>query len=419
MYDYRVCTERDILCIDLKSFFASVSCIEKGLDPMTTKLAVVGDTKRPGSVVLASTPPLKKLGIKTGSRLYEIPQRNDIFIINPSMKKYISISTQISKIALNFVAPEDFWQYSIDEHFLDITNSYQLFCETPYEFARLIQNKIYEQTQIFSTIGIGSNMLLSKLSMDLEAKKTSEGIAEWRYKDIPGKLWHIEPLTKMWGINKRTEAKLNKKGIFRIGDLANYPVEYLKRDFGIIGVDLHLHANGIDESFMRKPHITKNKSLGKSQILMRDYELHELKTVLSEQVDEVFYRVRNQQLYPTRITVSVGYADAGGVRKQFTNKTGYQNSYVIINQLWRYLSDRLENDRLYRTIAISFGHFIPNQIKQLSLFEDPKQIKAEIIENELDPIRFKYGKDIVFRGSSLSKSGTLISNSKKIAGHQA
>lgn len=207
MYDYRVCTERDILCIDLKSFFASVSCIEKGLDPMTTKLAVVGDTKRPGSVVLASTPPLKKLGIKTGSRLYEIPQRNDIFIINPSMKKYISISTQISKIALNFVAPEDFWQYSIDEHFLDITNSYQLFCETPYEFARLIQNKIYEQTQIFSTIGIGSNMLLAKLSMDLEAKKTNEGIAEWRYKDIPGKLWHIEPLTKMWGINKRTEAK--------------------------------------------------------------------------------------------------------------------------------------------------------------------------------------------------------------------
>ncbi len=262
-------------------------------------------------------------------------------------------------------------------------------------------------------------MLLSKLSMDLEAKKTSEGIAEWRYEDIPRKLWHIEPLTKMWGINKRTEAKLNKKGIFRIGDLANYPVEYLKRDFGIIGVDLHLHANGIDESFMRKPHITKNKSLGKSQILMRDYELHELKTVLSEQVDEVFYRVRNQQLYPTRITVSVGYADAGGVRKQFTNKTGYQNSYVIINQLWRYLSDRLENDRLYRTIAISFGHFIPNQIKQLSLFEDPKQIKAEIIENELDPIRFKYGKDIVFRGSSLSKSGTLISRKDKIAGHQA
>ncbi len=129
--------------------------------------------------------------------------------------------------------------------------------------------------------------------------------------------------------------------------------------------------------------------------------------------------MRNQQLYPTRITVSVGYADAGGVRKQFTNKTGYQNSYVIINQLWRYLSDRLENDRLYRTIAISFGHFIPNQIKQLSLFEDPKQIKAEIIENELDPIRFKYGKDIVFRGSSLSKSGTLISRKDKIAGHQA
>lgn len=419
MYDYNYCTDKDILCVDLKSFFASVSCIEKGLDPLKTKLAVVSDTKRPGSVVLASTPPLKKLGIKTGSRLYEIPERKDIFIINPSMKKYINISTQISKIALNYVSSEDFWQYSIDEHFLDITESYKLFSETPYDFACLIQNEIFEETKIFSTVGIGSNMLLAKLSMDIEAKKTQKGIAEWRYQDIPLKLWNISPLTEMWGINKRTEAKLNKKGLFNIGDLANYPVEFLKRDFGIMGVEWHLHANGIDESIIRNNYETQNKSFGKSQILLRDYELNELKTVLIEQVDEVYYRVRNKRLYPTRITVSVGYADDGGVRKQFTNKAGYQNTYIIINELWRFLIERLDPDKLYRTIAISFSNFIPNQIKQLSLFEDPKQVKAEIIENELDPIRFKYGKNIVFRCSSLSKSGTVISEKNKIAGHKA
>ncbi len=134
------------------------------------------------------------------------------------------------------------------------------------------------------------------------------------------KLWPIEPLTKMWGINKRTEAKLNKKGIFRVGDLANYPVSYLKRDFGVIGVDLHLHANGIDESILKKPYKARDKSLGKSQILMRDHSMNELKTVLIEQIDEVFFRVRNQQAYPTRISVNVGYADIGGVRKQFSKK---------------------------------------------------------------------------------------------------
>ncbi len=419
MYDYNLCQNRNIFCIDLKSFFASVSCLDKGLNPLTTKLAVVADTKRQGSVVLAATPPLKKLGVKTGTRLFEIPQRSDIFIINPSMKKYIQASTKISKIALEYVAPEDFHQYSIDEFFLDVTSSYHLFENTPVELATKIQNHILHETNIFSTVGIGPNLLLSKLAMDIEAKQTSNGIAKWHYEDVPHKLWPIEPLTKMWGINKRTEAKLNKKGIFRIGDLAHYPVKYLERDLGIIGVDLHLHANGIDESLIRKPHKTQGKSLGKSQILMRDYTMEEIKIVLIEQIDEVFYRVRNQSLYPSRISINVGYADIGGVRKQFTKKSGYQNTYEIINELWTYLSQRLETDRMYRTIGISFGKFIPNQIKQLSLFEDPLQIKAEIIENELDVIRHKYGKNIVMRGSSLTDSGTLLNRKNLIAGHKA
>lgn len=115
MYDYSLCERRDVLCIDQKSFFASVSCIMKGLDPMTTKLAVVADTKRQGSVVLAATPLLKDIGIKTGSRLFEIPHHSDIYIINPSMKEYLKVASQISEIALKYVAPEDYHQYSIDE----------------------------------------------------------------------------------------------------------------------------------------------------------------------------------------------------------------------------------------------------------------------------------------------------------------
>lgn len=115
MYDYNLLEDRDILCVDQKSFYASVSCIEKGLDPLMTKLAVVADTKRQGSVVLAATPKLKELGIKTGSRLFEIPQRNDIYIINPSMRRYLEVSLEISKIALKYVPGEDLHQYSIDE----------------------------------------------------------------------------------------------------------------------------------------------------------------------------------------------------------------------------------------------------------------------------------------------------------------
>lgn len=169
----------------------------------------------------------------------------------------------------------------------------------------------------------------------------------------------------------------------------------------------------------KKLYTSYNKVQVKSQILIRDYKMHELKTVLIEQVEEVYYWVRNHSLYPTRISINVGYADSGGVRKQFTNKAGYQNTYEIINVLWGYLCKRLESEELYRTIGISFGKFIPNQIKQLSLFDDPLKIKTEIIENQLDVIRYKYGKNIVMRGSCLTEEGTVIARKNLISGHKA
>ncbi len=419
MYDYYQCNHHDVLCIDLKSFYASVSCVEKGLDPETTKLAVVADTKRSGSVVLAATPPLKALGIKTGSRLFEIPCRPDIYIINPSMLKYVKVSNQISAIALKYVAPEDFHQYSIDEFFMDITHSYHLFACSPRHLAQLLQAEIYQETKVFSTIGIGSNPLLAKLSMDLEAKITDDGIAEWRYYDVPEKLWPIEPLSKLWGINKKMQAKLNRKGIFRIGELANYPVQYLKREFGIIGIDLHLHANGIDESIIRKPHKISGKSYGKSQILMRDYEFYELKTVISEQVDEVFYRVREQHLYPITISFTIGYAHYGGIRKQFSKKDYFTSTMQIVELIWKHLEDYADRDAMFRTVSVSFSNLRDSAMRQLSLFEDRGEAKREMVEKHLDAIRNKYGKNSVMRASSLTESGTIQQRKNLVAGHKA
>lgn len=419
MYDYYRCQNRDILCIDLKSFYASVSCILNGMDPMHTRLAVVGNTKRQGSVVLAATPLLKEMGIKTGSRLFEIPHRSDIYITNPKMRTYMNISTEISRIILKYVASEDFWQYSIDECLCDVTDSYHLFADSPFHLARIIQKDIYNQTNIKSTIGIGSNMLLAKVSMDLEAKHKNIGIAEWRYEDVPNKLWGIKDLTKFWGINKKTAKKLNKRGIFSIGDLASYPYQYLKRDFGIIGVDLHLHANGIDESLIRKPYKTKNKGLGKSKILLRDYDIHELKTVLLEHVDEVFYRARMIDKYPTTISVQVGYANGGGIRKQFTDKNGYQTGNKIAEKLWQYILSKGDHEELYRTISVNFTNFKDSNIQQLELFRPEKEIKEEMIDQALDKIKMKYGSNAIMRAKSLTNASTLKHNKNLLAGHKA
>ncbi|AXO93215.1 MULTISPECIES: Y-family DNA polymerase [Bacillus] len=218
MYDYSILPNRIILCVDLRSFYASVSCIKMGLDPLHTKLAVVGDVNRNGSIVLAATPPLKAMGVKKLARLYEIPREKDILIVNPIMGTYIKCSNYITKLALQYVPIEDFHQYSIDEFFMDITDSIHLFARNSNEFALQFKREIYEHTRIECTIGIAPNLLMSKVVLDIEAKKNKDGVAYWTYEDIPTKLWSIRPLSKFWRISHKTETKLNQKGVHSIGE---------------------------------------------------------------------------------------------------------------------------------------------------------------------------------------------------------
>nr|WP_310883686.1 DNA damage repair protein [Priestia megaterium] len=165
---------RIIICIDMKAFYASVSSVIRGLNPLKTKLAVVGDIKRSGSVVLAATPLLKKEGVKTGSHLFDIPKRKDIHVVNPSIERYIKASTYISSLVLQCVAPEDFHAYSIDELFIDATASLHLFARTSEELAHNIIDEIYHKTRLTATAGIGPNLLLAKVSLDHEAKNSPQ-----------------------------------------------------------------------------------------------------------------------------------------------------------------------------------------------------------------------------------------------------
>ena len=419
MYNYYLCNRRDILCVDQKSFFASVSCILNGLDPLTTKLAVVGDTKRKGAVVLAATPELKTLGIKTGSRLFEIPNRRDIYIINPSMKVYLDYSQSITEIALQFVPPEDFHQYSVDEFFMDITDSYHLFAPTPKAFALRLKTEIYEATKIQCAIGIGENLLLSKVALDLEAKERPDGVTEWRYEDVQKKLWSIKPLSKFWGINEKSAVKLNQRGIFSIGDLANYPSKYLKRDFGIVGMDWHLHANGIDASQIRDKHVAHSPSIAKSQILLRDYGFDEIYVVLFEQIDELTHRLRVSHRFTRTIHFSVGTKDGVIYRKQFSIQAGTNNENEIMKHVWNHLKRLAAPDVLYRTISVSLTNFISDSLRQGSLFEDPDTVlKEESLRKTIDALKIRYGQLSVMRAFSKTNASTLQLRDGLIAGHK-
>lgn len=419
MYDYNLLENRDILCIDQKSFFASVSCIEKGLNPLDTKLAVVADTKRQGSVVLAATPKLKELGIKTGSRLFEIPHRNDIYIINPSMRKYLEVSLKISQIALRYVPAEDLHQYSIDEFFMDVTKSYYRFSTTLKSFCERLIKEILDETQIQCAIGIGPNMLMSKVALDNEAKNNENYIAEWRYEDVPSKLWKIEPLRDFWGISKQTEKKLNQRGIFNIGQLAQYPYQYLKRDFGIIGVDLHLHANGIDQSHISDTYQVINPSICKSQILMRDYTYEETKVVMQELIEDVASRLRARNQFAKTIHFSYGYSEGGGISKQYTLQDATNLDRDIIQTVFRLADEKCDKTELYRTLSVSLTQFVSDTDRQLNLFIDEYQRRRdEKLAKTIDYLHQKYGRGSVSKAVSFTDAGTKHNRLGLMAGHK-
>ena len=262
---------RDIICIDLKSFFASVECIERNLDPFKTPL-VVCNPERHDSITLAVTPYLKKLGVEGRTRVYNLPKNIKIIKVPPRMKLYKEKSKEVIKIYLEFIEASDMHIYSIDEVFLDVTNYLHLYKCNVDELALKIINRIKEKTGLTTTAGIGPNLLLAKVSMDIEAKHVKNNIAHWEYKDIKTKLWNITPLHKMWGIGLRLEKRLNNLGIYSIKDLALYNKNTLKNKFGIIGEELWNHANGIDNSKISEfNQESKNKSYGHSQVLYKDY----------------------------------------------------------------------------------------------------------------------------------------------------
>lgn len=273
-------------------------------------------------------------------------------------------------------------------------------------------------TKIQCAIGIGDNLLLSKVALDIEAKKMPDGITEWRYKDVEEKLWSIKPLSKLWGINVKSEMNLNKRGIYSVGDLANYSWEYLKRDFGIVGVDWHLHANGIDESFIRDKHIAHRPSIAKSQILLRDYTLTELYVILIEHVDEVAYRVRLIRQLARTISFSIGTKDGKAYRKQFTIKSGTNNSNEIIQLIWNHFKTVADPYTLYRTVSVSLTNFLPDSVVQLSLFDTGKDLKEEKLNHTIDQLKQRYGSYSVLRATSLTDASTFKYRSNLMAGHK-
>ncbi|MGX7394466.1 Y-family DNA polymerase [Carnobacterium mobile] len=307
--DYSCQHRRDLICIDVKSFFASVESVKRGIHPLNSYIVVMSNPELAGGLVLAASPRVKKeYGIKTGSRKLEIPKNSKIEIVEPRMNLYIQVNGMINDIFREFVSDEDIHIYSIDESFLDVTHSHALY-GTTYEIARKVQQTIWQRLKLVTAIGIGDNLLLAKLALDNEAKNKRSFIAEWRYENVQKTIWKIHPITDMWGIGERTAHNLYKLGINSIYQLSQYDVAALKRIHGVIGEQLFYHAHGIDQSILSEKDRPQTKSFGKSQILKRDYtEQYEIEVVIREMADEISSRLRQHHAEISVVQLSIGFS---------------------------------------------------------------------------------------------------------------
>ena len=412
--------KRNIMCIDLKSFFASCECVERGLDPFKVPLVVANKKQGNGAITLAVTPALKKQGIPGRVRLYDIPQNIKYEIVPPRMKLYIEKSKQVVSIYLDYVAPEDLHIYSIDECFLDVTDYLKLYKKTDYELAEEILKTVEEKTGLTATCGIGPNLLLAKVAMDTEAKKYKNGIAKWTYDDVEKKLWSITPLSKMWGIGPRMEKKLNILNIYTIGELAHYDKNILKDKFGVMGLELWNHANGIDLSKISDFKVTpKDKSYSHSQVLFKDYDGNNVKLIIAEMVDVICARLRASGKESRVIGFGIGYSKDvdGGFYHSIKLETSTDSPREITNICFL-IFDRYYNNLPIRKVSISCGGLTKKSGVQLNLFDSIENKNEEVkVNTAMDEIKSKFGKNSIVKARSLLPDSTAIARNEKIGGH--
>ena len=413
-------SKRHILCIDLKSFFASCECVEMDKDPFTYPLVVANPKQGNGAITLAVTPYLKMQGVKSRGRLYEIDKHIKYYIAKPRMNLYIAKSKEVIEIYLDFVSDEDLLVYSIDECFLDVTNYLKMYKMSDEELAEKILTTIYEKTKLTATCGIGPNMLLAKIAMDIEAKHNKNNIAKWTYDDVKTKLWPISPLSKIWGIGVRMENNLNKLGIYKIEDLAKFDPNILKEKFGVMGLELWHHANGLDESKISDfKKIAKMESFSNSQVLFKDYNENNVKIIIAEMVDILTTRLRRHNKMAKTIGLGIGYSKEinDGFYHTVKLDRATDSACEIIN-CCLLIFDKFYEDLPIRKVTICCGNLEKLENKQLSLFKDKDNEKDDDnINNTVDDIKDKYGKNSILKASNLLIDSTAKDRNLKTGGH--
>lgn len=501
-------TSRTYIAIDLKSFFASVECVERGLDPLSTNLVVADLSRTEKTICLAVSPSLKAYGIAGRARLFEVVQRVgqvnrqrqmlspmhrltgkswkddelkehpdwavDYITAPPRMAHYIDYSVRVYGVYLRYIAPEDIHVYSIDEVFIDATPYLSTYKMTAHQLAMKLIKEVLAETGITATAGIGTNMYLAKVAMDVVAKhlpadKDGVRIAELDEQSYRRTLWAYTPITKFWRVGKGIAQKLQANGMNTMGDVARQSVkdeEVLYRLFGVNAELLIDHAWGWEPCTIAdiRAYRPSSNSLSRGQVLQSPYTFEKARVVVHEMVENMALTLLDKALCTDQLVVDIGYDRESLMRKDFFSV--YQGAIVtdhygrsvpkpahftvnletytsaaseMVERVLKSFDEHVVHALLVRRLTLTANHVLPEtevkrrekRVVQLDLFTDYEALKKEqeekekrqkkerLLQQTILKIKKEYGKNAILKGLNFAEGATTIERNKQIGGHKA
>lgn len=413
------------LCIDLKSFYASVECVERGWDPLTARLVVADPERSEKTICLAVSPALKQMGVPNRCRVFQIPKEIPYKMAPPRMQLYIDYAAEIYGVYLKYIAKEDIQVYSIDEAFLDVTDYLHLYQMTAMELGRKIMQDILDTTKIPAACGVGTNLYLAKVALDIMAKHETDRIAyldEARYRE---KLWKHKPLTDFWRVGRGTVERLSNMGICTMEEIAHARESLLYKAFGIDAELLIDHAWGREPVTIAdiKAYRPKNTSFSSGQVLPRDYEYEEGVLVVKEMADLLCLDLVDQCLVTSHISLVIGYSNqkcfepAKGSTTLRSATSSNRRLLSYVEQLYR----RIVRPGAYiRRITLTYTGVMTEDYQQFDLFSDPEETEKDVkAQRAVISIKQRYGKNTILKGMNLEESATTIERNGQIGGHKS
>lgn len=413
------------LCIDLKSFYASVECVERGLDPLKTNLVVADPERSEGTICLAITPPMKKLGIKNRCRVFQIPKTVEYIMAPPRMRLYLQYSAKIYGIYLQYAAKEDIHVYSVDEVFIDVEQYTKLYNTDAYSLAKRITEHILTETGITATCGIGTNIYLAKVALDIYAKKIQSNIAFLDEDGYKEHLWEHRPLTDFWRVGRGVAGRLDRLGITCMKEVAHADEDVLYKMFGIDAELLIDHSKGIEPVTIAdiKKYRSKYNSLSNGQVLFRDYKKEEALIIIKEMAESLCMDMFDKGLVSGSITLNVRYSAKLEIKPDRGTIT-FPVPTNIVKNIMPYVVELFEKTaseyQPIRGMIITFNKVVPEEFEQLTLFGNTENDEKErrIQKATLD-VRKKFGKNAIVKGLSLQDAATGMDRNRQIGGHKS